>query len=116
MDTVWQSRTDEAGGTWLGSGSVFMWCMDNPTLVACVVAVSPFGPIGWLIYGPAGASTFRFYLIHRKQTELSREMNTNGINDEATIRLDSNAGPPATSAERMFSFTCAIRNTGSPSC
>ena len=29
----------------------------------------------------------------------SREMNTNCINAEATIRLDSKAGPPATSAE-----------------
>ena len=37
-------------------------------------------------------------LMTRRSQE-SREMNTNCINDEATIRLDSNAGPPASSAE-----------------
>ena len=37
-------------------------------------------------------------LMTRRSQE-SREMNTNCINDEATIRLDSNAGPPANSAE-----------------
>ena len=79
-----------------------MLCMYNPTFVVRVVAVSPFGPTGWLIYGPASPSTSWFYLIHRKQTEPSREMNTNCINDEAAIRLDSNAGPPATSAEMQI--------------
>ena len=37
-------------------------------------------------------------LMTRRSQE-SREMNTNCINDETTIRLDSNAGPPANSAE-----------------
>ena len=37
-------------------------------------------------------------LMTRRSQE-SREMNTNCINDEATIRLDSKAGPPANSAE-----------------
>ena len=37
-------------------------------------------------------------LMTRRSQE-SREMNTNCINAEATIRLESNAGPPATSAE-----------------
>ena len=37
-------------------------------------------------------------LMTRRSQE-SREMNTNCIRDEATIRLDSNAGPPANSAE-----------------
>ena len=37
-------------------------------------------------------------LMTRRSQE-RREMNTNCINDETTIRLESNAGPPATSAE-----------------
>ena len=31
-------------------------------------------------------------------------MNANCINDEATIRLDSNAGPPPTSAEMQMAM------------
>ena len=34
-----------------------------------------------------------------RRSQDSREMNTNCISDEATMRLESNAGPPASSAE-----------------
>ena len=36
-------------------------------------------------------------------------MNTNCINDEATIRLDSNAGPPANSAEIQMAMKAGCR-------
>ena len=42
-------------------------------------------------------------LMTRRSQE-SREMNTNCINDEATIRLDNNAGPPASSAEMQMAM------------
>ena len=37
--------------------------------------------------------------VMTRRNQESREMKTNWINADATIRLDSNAGPPATSAE-----------------
>ena len=42
-------------------------------------------------------------LMTRRSQE-SRKMNTNCINAEATIRLDSNAGPPANSAEMQMAI------------
>ena len=36
--------------------------------------------------------------VMTRRSQESREMKTNWINADATIRLDSNAGPPATSA------------------
>ena len=49
-------------------------------------------------------------LMTRRSQE-SREMNTNCINAETTIRLDSNAGPPANSAEMQMAMKAEPEDT-----
>ena len=49
-------------------------------------------------------------LMTRRSQE-SREMNTNCINAEATIRLDSKAGPPAISAEIQMAMKADAETT-----
>ena len=48
-------------------------------------------------------------LMTRRSQE-SREMNTNCINDETTIRVDNKAGPPAKSAEIQMGMNADARS------
>ena len=49
-------------------------------------------------------------LMTRRSQE-SREMNTNCINDETTIRVDNKAGPPAKSAEIQMGMNADEEDT-----